>query len=79
MKPDFYKSTYTLFYEAFPQTKPHILELACGPGNITQFLFRRRPYFNLLATDYAPVPLELAAKNNPTAECRILDPKKWES
>ncbi|MCA0426903.1 MAG: class I SAM-dependent methyltransferase [Bacteroidetes bacterium] len=76
MNMDLYNSTYSLFCDAIPQPNPHLLELACGPGNITQFLLRLRPDFKILATDYAPAMVELAAKNNPRAECRVLDAKR---
>lgn len=50
-----------------------VLELACGPGNITRYLLDRRPDLHILATDIAPNMLELAKANCPGAECRLLD------
>ncbi len=55
---------------------PHnaeILELACGPGNITKYLLEKRPDFKVLATDLAPKMLELAQINNPQAEILLMD------
>ncbi len=51
----------------------NVLELACGPGNITRYLLDQRPDLKILATDIAPKMLELAKANNPGAECRLLD------
>jgi len=39
-----------------------VLELACGPGNITKCLLSKRPDLEILATDIAPNILELAKK-----------------
>lgn len=50
-----------------------ILELACGPGNVTKYLLEKRPDFKILATDFAPKMIELAKKNNPEAEFQVLD------
>lgn len=51
----------------------NVLELACGPGNITRYLLGQRPDLKILATDIAPNMLELAKANNPGAEFRLLD------
>lgn len=53
--------------------RARVLELGCGPGNVTRALLRRRPDLQILATDPAPNMLRLAAANNPTAACRLLD------
>jgi ubiquinone/menaquinone biosynthesis C-methylase UbiE len=50
-----------------------VLELACGPGNITRYLLDQRPDLKILATDIAPNMLELAKANSPGAEFRLLD------
>jgi ubiquinone/menaquinone biosynthesis C-methylase UbiE len=50
-----------------------ILELACGPGNITAYLLHKRPDLRILGTDLAPEMLRLAAANNHTATFMELD------
>lgn len=50
-----------------------VLELACGPGNLTKYILDKRPDLRLLATDLSPNMLELAQKYNPTAEVMPLD------
>jgi len=50
-----------------------ILELACGPGNITKYLLDKRPDLQLLGTDLSANMLELAKVNNPTAAFQLLD------
>lgn len=69
-------SLYADCLDHFCKHLPHtakVLELACGPGNITRYLLNRRPDLKILATDIAPNMLELAKANNPGAEFRLLD------
>ncbi len=73
MDVSLYHDTFDLFCRYVNQEKAAILELACGPGNITQYLLSQRPDFRILATDLAPQMLDLARKNNPSAELQVLD------
>lgn len=50
-----------------------ILELACGPGNITKYLLDKRPDFQILGTDLAPNMIALAQTNNPSAQFEVMD------
>ena len=50
-----------------------VLEVGCGPGNVTRYLLRQRPDFRVLATDLAPEMLALAGRNVPGAEVQLLD------
>ncbi|MBS1582541.1 MAG: class I SAM-dependent methyltransferase [Bacteroidetes bacterium] len=50
-----------------------VLEIACGPGNITRYLLDRRPDLRILGTDLSPRMLELARANNPEAAFALLD------
>jgi len=52
---------------------PAILEIGCGPGNITRHLLNQRPDFNILATDIAPNMIKLAKSNCPEAKFEVLD------
>jgi ubiquinone/menaquinone biosynthesis C-methylase UbiE len=52
-----------------------VLELACGPGNLTNYILQKRRNINILATDLAPNMLDLAKKNNPSAHFQLLDCK----
>lgn len=67
---------YDETYEAFCElVKPNarVLELGCGPGNITRYVLNKRPDLQLQATDAAPAMVDLAQKNNPAATCSLLD------
>lgn len=50
-----------------------VLELACGPGNITKYLLQKRPDLKIIGTDLAPNMIELAKINNPGADFQLLD------
>jgi len=73
MDLDLYDDTYDAFCRLLEKPGARILEIGCGPGNITRYLLRKRPDFDLLATDVAPNMVELAQKNNPAARCEVLD------
>jgi predicted TPR repeat methyltransferase len=67
-----YADGLDFFCAELPATA-NVLELACGPGNLTKYILDKRPDTRLLATDLAPNMLELAQKYNPTAEIMVLD------
>ncbi len=56
-------------------SKPNsaVLEIACGPGNVTNYLLQKRPDLQILGTDLAPKMLALAQQNNPSARFELLD------
>ena len=70
---DLYNESFDLFCIAVNKPNAHILEIGCGPGNITQYLINKSAEYNILATDIAPNMVELAKKNNPTVTTMILD------
>ena len=73
MDVSLYKEALDIFCAHIPKQNAAILELACGPGNITRYLLNKRPDFKILGTDLAPDMLDLAAVNNPEAEFRLMD------
>lgn len=73
MDLDFYNKTYDAFCEQIAKAKPKLLEIGCGPGNITKYLLTKRPDFSIEAIDIAPNMIELAKKNNPTAHFKVMD------
>lgn len=79
MDVSLYHDSFTVFCNAIKKSNPEVLELACGPGNITKYLISQRPDFKILATDLAPNMIELAKINNPTAECVLMDSKNIRS
>jgi len=73
MNVDLYADTLDVFCQHIPMQNAEVLELACGPGNITHYLLQKRPDLKMFGTDLAPNMLELAKINNPSAEFQLLD------
>jgi len=72
MDLDLYDDSYDSFCEkTAPNSK--VLEIGCGPGNITKYILDKRPDFDLLAIDVAPNMIDLARQNNPTADFKVMD------
>jgi ubiquinone/menaquinone biosynthesis C-methylase UbiE len=71
MDVSLYHEALNYFVDALPGNR--ILELACGPGNITKFLLDRKPGLQLLATDLSENMLNLAKANNPGAAMQFMD------
>ena len=70
-----YAEGFDIFCGAIKKKNAEILELACGPGNITNYLLNKRPDLKILATDLAPNMIDLAKLDNPTAEFQLMDAK----
>lgn len=68
-----YSSSLDYFCAALGEGIKDVLELACGPGNITKYVLDKRPDLRILATDLAPNMLDLARTNNPGAIFQPLD------
>jgi 2-polyprenyl-3-methyl-5-hydroxy-6-metoxy-1,4-benzoquinol methylase len=73
MDMDLYNKSYDRFCDRVERANRRILEIACGPGNITKYLLSKRLDFNILAIDLAEKMVELATKNIPSAEFRVMD------
>ncbi|HNX56910.1 MAG TPA: class I SAM-dependent methyltransferase [Prolixibacteraceae bacterium] len=61
------------FVNQVKTANPAILELACGPGNVTKFLKNHFPESRILAVDLAPKMIEIARKALPDVEFRVMD------
>lgn len=73
MDVSLYHDSFDIFCKHIKKENANVLELACGPGNITQYLLKARPDLNILGTDLAPNMIELAKLNNPKANFQLLD------
>jgi len=76
MDLNLYDESYDVFCELLEKKSASILELGCGPGNITKYLLNKRPHYKIHATDAAPSMIALARKNNPTATFEVIDTRK---
>jgi 2-polyprenyl-3-methyl-5-hydroxy-6-metoxy-1,4-benzoquinol methylase len=70
---DLYNETYEFICNSIDKKNAKVLDVGCGPGNITKYLLSVRPEFDILGIDIAPNMIELAKKNNPTATFSLLD------
>jgi 2-polyprenyl-3-methyl-5-hydroxy-6-metoxy-1,4-benzoquinol methylase len=73
MNLDLYNDTYDLFCELVRTPNAKILEIGCGPGNITRYILSKRPDFQIEGIDVASAMLKLAKENNPTADFKVMD------
>lgn len=76
MNLDLYNETYDFICQSITKENAKILEIGCGPGNITKYLLSKRPDFKILGTDIAPKMIELAQQNNPTANFAVMDARQ---
>jgi 2-polyprenyl-3-methyl-5-hydroxy-6-metoxy-1,4-benzoquinol methylase len=70
---DLYNETYDYICNSIDKPKPKLLEVGCGPGNITKYLLSQRPDFEVFGIDIAPNMIELARLNNPSAQFAVMD------
>lgn len=71
-----YNDTYDFFCGSFSKEHPKILEIGCGPGNMTKYLLSKRPDFQIYGIDVAPQMIELARANNPSADFAVMDARQ---
>jgi len=68
-----YIEQLTFFTDKIKAETPEILELACGPGNVTKFMKKYFHESRILAVDLAPKMIELARKALPDVDFRVMD------
>lgn len=73
MQFSLYNKSYDDFCALLKPQQNSILELGCGPGNITSYLLQKRPDLQLVGIDIAPNMIQLAQANNPNATFHVLD------
>lgn len=73
MGMDLYNATYDFICGGIGKPEAKILEIGCGPGNITKYLLSKRPDLDIFGIDIAPNMVELAKQNNPTAHFATMD------
>ena len=76
MPLELYNESYNILLEQIKNKKANILEVGCGPGNITKYLLSKNPNFIIKGIDIAPNMIALAKINNPLARFEIMDIKK---
>ena len=76
MNLNLYNDTYDFICNSILKDKAKILEIGCGPGNITKYLLSKRFDFDIFGIDISPNMIELAKKNNPEARFAIMDSRE---
>lgn len=76
MDLDLYNDTYEFICNSITKQNAKVLEIGCGPGNITKYLLSKRPDFDFFGIDIAPNMIKLAKKNNPLAKFAIMDSRQ---
>jgi len=70
---DPYLPSIRIFCDLITRSNPRILELACGPGNITLVVKRQFPFSTYIAIDLAPKMIEIAREQVADVDFRIMD------
>lgn len=73
MDLDLYNDSYDAFLKHLSNKEASVLELGCGPGNITKYLLSKRPDIKVLGIDISENMLVLAKRNNTSAEFKKMD------
>lgn len=79
MEVELYNDTYKRFCDLLSRPDASVLEIGCGPGNITRHILDFNPKLKVLATDISKNMIHLAKKNNPEVEIQILDCRDLET
>lgn len=76
MELSLYNDTYQDFCDLLNNETGSILEIGCGPGNITQQILKTCPQLSIIATDISENMVGLAQKNNPSIKTKVIDCRK---
>ena len=79
MNLDLYNDSYDTFLDLIFKTNASVLEIGCGPGNITKYLLSKKANLKIKGIDVSESMIELARENNPTAEFEIMDCREIDS
>lgn len=72
-----YQSSLDQFCQ-YIKTDSRVLDIGCGPGNISAYLLRALPHLKIFGIDLSSKMVELAKKNIPSGDfrkmdCRVMD------
>jgi ubiquinone/menaquinone biosynthesis C-methylase UbiE len=76
---DSYQKHFDEFINMIENEQPKILELACGPGNVTRFLKQRFPDSDIIAIDLAPRMIDIAKQTVSGVDFRVMDVRNIKS
>jgi ubiquinone/menaquinone biosynthesis C-methylase UbiE len=73
MNIEAYEHMIETFCKEISSSNPKILELGCGPGNITKYLKTKFPNSSYVAIDLSPKMIEIARQHVKDIDFRIMD------
>lgn len=73
MNIDSYRKHLEKFCDLIENKHAKILELGCGPGNVTGFLKQKLPDAEIIAIDLAPRMIEIARQKVKGVDFRVMD------
>ncbi|WP_426329102.1 class I SAM-dependent DNA methyltransferase [Pedobacter sp. R-06] len=73
MDVSLYAEPFKVFFDHIRAGDARVLDIACGPGNITKYLLDKRPDYQILGIDLSSKMLSLARANNPKAQFQLMD------
>jgi len=71
-----YKNTVDEFCNLLPSVKSKILDLGCGPGNFSKYLYDFKGFHNIYGIDLSNEMIKRARKNVPAAYFEVEDIRK---
>lgn len=72
MDLDLYDKTYDQFLKNVSDSS-HVLDIGCGPGNISAYLLNRNSTLNITGIDVSTNMIKLAKKNIPSGTFEVMD------
>ena len=79
MDLDLYNESYNAFLNLLSKPNSSILDIGCGPGNITKYLLSKKPKLKIKGIDVSEKMIKIATKNNPNEEFIIMDSRELDS
>lgn len=70
---DLYNDSYDFFCNLLTKEKSKLLEIGCGPGNISKYISSKIPNLDIFGIDIAPNMIEIAKTNNQNAKFKVMD------
>lgn len=74
-----YADSLSLFCDSLNSLESNILDVACGPGNVSKFIIDKNPAAKILATDLSRKMLELTKINVSNARTALMNAKDIKS
>lgn len=73
MDVSLYATSFDDFLNLLPDSSARVIDLGCGPGNVTRYLLNQQPNLQITGVDLAPAMVDLAQKHNPEASFLLSD------